>query len=627
LLLSFPAPALAAPPPLTLDDYLGAWELLIQGTGDSFRSGSLVLERAGGKLSGELVWRWGSVESLAADRVNVNDAGDLLVATKDWKHPLSLRRTAAALEGSHRENDDKLFTVFAARRVETADPSGTWDVEVRSDEGVHPATLVICRTGTTRFAAEVRTGEGGVSVEDLRLEGNRLRARIVRGGAGGEAFDLDAELRGDRLEGKLAPAAGGNAPVLRAVRQRAWGAPLQLLESSGLSGWRPRDPGRKFGWRCDGGILTNDPPGDVDIVSEAAFRDFKLHLEYKVSKGGNSGIYLRGRYEVQIVDDHRPADARATLHGNGAVYSRIAPARNVSREAETWQSCDVTLVDRYLTLVLNGEVVIDNARLGGITGGALDPWEHNVGPLMLQGDHGKVWYRNVVITPALPPDATAPKVADAHPKAPTGSFHPLFAGDGAPDGWAVRVWNDVSKPPPEGAVWKVQDGVLHGSDPRGTWLVSEREFGDFVLEFEWKLGAQGNSGCGLRFPPHGDPAFDGLELQMVDPSYYGSAQSVTPGELAGSLYKAVAPRVQAFRPQDWNRYRVVCVGPRVRVDLNGERVLDVNLDEELKPTKRHDGNDAPPLKDRPRRGHIGFQELSRGGGHVEIRNARILVLD
>src|SRR3990172_4759057 len=96
-------------------------------------------------------------------------------------------------------------------------------------------------------------------------------------------------------------------------------------------------------------------------------------------------------------------------------------------------------------------------------------------------------------------------------------FVNLFPEDGVPKGWLVRDWSDLRKAPPAGAEWKVENGVLVGSDPRGTWLVSEKEFGDFVLEFEWRLGERGNSGCALRAPLFGDPAFDGLELQMVDP--------------------------------------------------------------------------------------------------------------
>lgn len=201
----------------------------------------------------------------------------------------------------------------------------------------------------------------------------------------------------------------------------------------------------------------------------------------------------------------------------------------------------------------------------------------------------------------------------------------LFSQPGVPKGWTVRAWNDVGKPAPEGAVWSVdEDGVLHGSEPRGTWLVSEDRYDDFVLEFEWKLGERGNSGCGIRFPDAGDPAFDGLEIQMVDERYNDRKDG--PDRLTGSIYKAAAPRKQIYKPTEWNRYVITARGPRITVELNGEQILDINLDEQAEPIERHDGSPAPPLKDRPREGRIGFQELSRGG-HVMIRNARIKPLE
>jgi len=208
-----------------------------------------------------------------------------------------------------------------------------------------------------------------------------------------------------------------------------------------------------------------------------------------------------------------------------------------------------------------------------------------------------------------------------------GEFSPfvsLFPKDGIPEGWTVRRWDDVSKPADAGAVWKVEGGVLHGSNPRGTWLMSEKEYGDFVLEFEFKLGETGNSGCALRAPMRGDPAFDGMELQMADVRYNPQAKD---SELTGGLYRAVAPTRQIYQPTEWNRYQVTLKGSHLKVVLNGETIQDINLDEQTQTVKRHDGSDAPPIKDRPRRGHIGFQELSRGGGHVQIRNVRIQVLD
>jgi len=201
---------------------------------------------------------------------------------------------------------------------------------------------------------------------------------------------------------------------------------------------------------------------------------------------------------------------------------------------------------------------------------------------------------------------------------------PLFPKDGPPEGWVVRAWNDVSQPPGNSAVWKVENGVLHGSEPRGTWLMSEREYGDFILEFEFKLGPTGNSGLALRSPMKGDPAFDGLELQMADLRYNPQAKD---SELTGGLYRAIAPTKQVYKPTEWNRYEVTLKGPRMKVVLNGEIIQDINLDEQAQQVKRHDDSLAPPIKDRPRKGHIGFQELSRGGDHVSIRNARIKVLD
>lgn len=203
-------------------------------------------------------------------------------------------------------------------------------------------------------------------------------------------------------------------------------------------------------------------------------------------------------------------------------------------------------------------------------------------------------------------------------------WQPLFPVQGVPPGWVVRAWNDVSQPAAGQPVWRVEQGVLLGGEPRGSWLLSEREYGDFILEFEFKLGERGNSGLALRAPPRGDPAFEGMELQMADERYNPEAK---PDELTGALYRAVAPRRQVYRPGEWNKYEIACVGPELKVMLNGELVLDVDLRQQTLRPKRHDGSAAPPLKDRPRRGRLGFQELSRDGSHVQIRNARIKVLD
>jgi hypothetical protein len=119
--------------------------------------------------------------------------------------------------------------------------------------------------------------------------------------------------------------------------------------------------------------------------------------------------------------------------------------------------------------------------------------------------------------------------------------------------------------------------VLHGGEPRGSWLLSEKEYGDFELEFEFKLGERGNSGCALRVPLYGDPAFDGVELQMADFRYNPQAKD---SELTGGLYRAVAPRKQVYKPTEWNKYEITCRGNRIKVILNGELIQDLNMDEQ-----------------------------------------------
>ncbi len=226
------------------------------------------------------------------------------------------------------------------------------------------------------------------------------------------------------------------------------------------------------------------------------------------------------------------------------------------------------------------------------------------------------WFAATVVVAGLSACAHTPRSAPAVNQ---------FPEDGVPPGWVARHWADVHNPPPEGAVWRVENGLLKGSSPRGTWLLSEKEYSDFRISFEWKLPERGNSGFAIRAPLFGDPAYDGIELQMVDARYYNPGDNPTPLEPTGSLYDALAPKEQVYKAGEWNKYEVTARGSLIKVVLNGILIQDINLDtQDSFHPKRHDGTDAPTLKDRPRMGHIGFQELSRDGGHVEIRNIQII---
>jgi len=168
-----------------------------------------------------------------------------------------------------------------------------------------------------------------------------------------------------------------------------------LFNGKDLTGWKLRHEGGKNGWKAEDGMLVNTPPS-TDLVTEEKFKDFQLHAEYRIPARSNSGIYLRGRYEIQIDDAYGKAPES---HQNGAIYGRITPSENASKPAGEWQTVDVTLVGKHVTVVLNGRKTIDHVEIPGPTGGALDDKVDEPGPLMLQGDHGVVSFRNIYIRP------------------------------------------------------------------------------------------------------------------------------------------------------------------------------------------------------------------------------------
>jgi hypothetical protein len=189
------------------------------------------------------------------------------------------------------------------------------------------------------------------------------------------------------------------APNLKKVK---FGDPIQLFNGKDLTGWTLTNSSSKNGWTAKDGVLVNEAPRQGGLFgnlrTEAEFEDFNLTLEVRVPKGGNSGVYLRGIYEVQVEDSYgQPADS----HHLGAVYSRITPSATVEKPAGEWQTMDITLVDRHVTVILNGTNIIDNQPLLGCTGGALWSDEFKPGPIYLQGDHGSIEYRNMVLRPVV----------------------------------------------------------------------------------------------------------------------------------------------------------------------------------------------------------------------------------
>jgi len=192
------------------------------------------------------------------------------------------------------------------------------------------------------------------------------------------------------------------APDLSKVK---YGIPLKLFNGKDLTGWTLINPNQTNGFKVVNGELVNDPVapegqrvsfGNLRTVGE--FEDFKLTLEVNIPEGSNSGVYLRGMYEIQVVDSY---GKELDSHNMGALYSRITPSVAAEKKAGEWQTMEMILCNRHLTVVLNGKNIIDNKPVYGPTGGAIQADVLKSGPIYLQGDHGKVLYRNIVLTPIL----------------------------------------------------------------------------------------------------------------------------------------------------------------------------------------------------------------------------------
>jgi hypothetical protein len=282
---------------------------------------------------------------------------------------------------------------------------GRWDLTVRGSEDSYPSWLevrqsgyrtmvgsFVGRVGSARPISRVDFVDGRVHFTvppqwERRHDDQHFAGRLEGGVLGGETSDDEG--RPVRWEARPAPSlARTGAP--------RWGAPVDLFNGHDLGGWRPRDPKAKNGWLVRDGMLVNAEPGN-DLLTERKFVDFRLTAEFRFPSGSNSGIYLRGRYEVQIEDNQ---GEEPDSHKIGGVYGFLTPSVNAGKEAGQWQTLDVTLVGRSVTVILNGERVIDRQPVPGITGGALDSDEGQPGPILLQGDHGPVEFKRMTLTPA-----------------------------------------------------------------------------------------------------------------------------------------------------------------------------------------------------------------------------------
>ena len=282
---------------------------------------------------------------------------------------------------------------------------GRWDLTLQSPDREYPSWLevteekgelkaeMVGRWGNARPLPNVELRNGTLTFVSPKQEEDSQHDLLFQG-----------KLTGATLSGTLnAPDGstwhwiGRRAPALKRTGVRHWATPVHMFDGKDLTGWRPSNPNAAARWTVQDGTLVS-PGRGPELISDRKFEDFKMHVDFNSGEKSNSGVYLRGRYEVQVETD---SEQEPPSHHTGGIYGFIAPSPELTRKTGEWQSFDITLVGRTVTVVQNGQTIIDQQEIPGITGGALDSHEELPGPIYLQGSEaGHVAFRNIVITPA-----------------------------------------------------------------------------------------------------------------------------------------------------------------------------------------------------------------------------------
>jgi hypothetical protein len=281
---------------------------------------------------------------------------------------------------------------------------GRWDITVDENGKSVPSWLEVKLSGTRTLVGYFVASSGSARpVAKVNFDNGKFDFTIPpQWEKGDQDFVIKGALTGAGIEGTMVTSEGKEykwkgvkAPYLKRTAAPVWGQPINLFNGKDLSGWKA--VGNTNQWVVKNGVLTS-PHSGANLISEQTFNDFKLHVEFRYQKGSNSGVYLRGRYEVQIEDSDKETHPSNVLFSG--VYGFLAPSEINALGPDQWQTYDITLVGRMVTIVVNGKTVINNQEIPGITGGALDSNEGAPGPIYFQGDHGPIEFRKVVITPA-----------------------------------------------------------------------------------------------------------------------------------------------------------------------------------------------------------------------------------
>ncbi len=280
---------------------------------------------------------------------------------------------------------------------------GRWNLTGTGENAGYVYWLEVKDDGGKLTGRLLNRGGSPVPLQSVTVEGDELVFQLA-GGENRPPTVFRAQQAGNTLKGSVK--LGERTVELVGARPPKWGKydanakhrygkPVELFDGKSLDAWDVQNKNRPSGWTVVDGAMANEPKAN-NLVSKQKFKDFKINADYKLEKDSNSGIYLRGRYELQVLDDY---GKEPEAHGHMAIYAWTAPKVNASKPAGEWQTMEAIVVGNRVTVTLNGQKVQDNSELQAITGGALDANETEPGPIVLQGDHGKVWFRKVTVTP------------------------------------------------------------------------------------------------------------------------------------------------------------------------------------------------------------------------------------
>jgi len=281
---------------------------------------------------------------------------------------------------------------------------GRWDLTLKAPDREYPSWLelrleggqlkadLVSRWGNARPLPKVEISNGRLTFVSPKEEEERPDDMVFEGTLVGNKLSGTA----NGPNGVTWQWTGQRAPALKRTSTPKWGMPIPLFNGKDLTGWNMSGAGTTA-WKVQDGNLIS-PGNGPELINESKFEDFKLHVEFNCPVNSNSGVYLRGRYEVQVETD---SIEEPPSHHMGGVYGFLAASPELPRKPGEWQSFDITLVGRWITVVQNGQIIIDNKEIPGITGGALDSREELPGPIYLQGsEKGHVAYRSIILTPA-----------------------------------------------------------------------------------------------------------------------------------------------------------------------------------------------------------------------------------